>query len=111
MAGDSLVEVVDLSSVWVWVDFYQDDLPLLTNGLPITLTSETDPAWRPETTIAQIDPFLDEAKRTCRARVDLSESRLQTPPANVSSTPSCAWISARAWRCPSAPFCPRATAI
>jgi multidrug efflux pump subunit AcrA (membrane-fusion protein) len=42
-AGDALVEVIDLSAVWVWVDFYQDDLPLLTNGLPVTITSETEP--------------------------------------------------------------------
>jgi membrane fusion protein, copper/silver efflux system len=80
MAGDALVEVVDLSSVWVWVDFYQDDLPMLTNGLPITLTSETDPDWRAETAIAQIDPFLDAAKRTCRARVNLANPGFKLRP-------------------------------
>ncbi len=80
MAGDPLVEVVDLSAVWAWVDFYQDDLPLLTNGLPITLTSETDPDWRAESTLALIDPFLDAAKRTCRARVDLSNPGLKLRP-------------------------------
>ncbi|HTA29359.1 MAG TPA: efflux RND transporter periplasmic adaptor subunit [Candidatus Cybelea sp.] len=80
MAGDPLVEVVDLSAVWVWVDFYQDDLPLLTNGLPVTLTSETDPGWRVESTVTLIDPFLDAAKRTCRARVDLPNPGLKLRP-------------------------------
>jgi RND family efflux transporter MFP subunit len=80
MAGDPLVEVVDLSSVWVWVDFYQDDLPLLTNGQPITITSESDPGWRAEGTIAQIDPFLDAVKRTCRARVDLANPDFKLRP-------------------------------
>lgn len=80
MPGDPLVEVVDLSSVWVWVDFYQDDLPVLTNGQPITITSESDPAWRAQGTIALIDPFLDPVKRTCRARVDLSNSDLKLRP-------------------------------
>jgi Cu(I)/Ag(I) efflux system membrane fusion protein len=80
MAGDPLVEVVDLSAVWVWVDFYQDDLPLLSNGLSVTITSETDPDWRAEGTIALIEPFLDAAKRTCRARVDLANPALKLRP-------------------------------
>jgi RND family efflux transporter MFP subunit len=79
-AGDPLVEVVDLSSVWVWVDFYQDDLPLLTNGLAVTITSENNPALRAEGTIALIDPFLDAAKRTCRARVDLANPGFKLRP-------------------------------
>jgi Cu(I)/Ag(I) efflux system membrane fusion protein len=80
MAGDPLVEVVDLSAVWVWVDFYQDDLPLLTNGLSVAITTETDPGWRAEGTIALIDPFVDAAKRTCRARVDLPNPGLKLRP-------------------------------
>jgi len=79
-AGDPLVEVVDLSSVWVWVDFYQDDLPLLTNGLPVTITSPTDATFQAEGTIALLDPFLDPAKRTCRARVDLANPSLKLRP-------------------------------
>jgi len=80
MAGDPLVEVIDLSHVWVWVDFYQDDLPLLSNGLPVTITSDAGPAWRTEGTIAQFDPFLDAVKRTCRARVDLANPDLKLRP-------------------------------
>jgi len=80
MAGDPLVEVVDLSAVWVWVDFYQNDLPLLSKGLSVSITSETDPSWRAEGTIALIEPFLDAAKRTCRARVDLANPALKLRP-------------------------------
>jgi RND family efflux transporter MFP subunit len=80
MAGDPLVEVVDLSAIWIWVDFYQDDVPLLTNGLTVIITSEADPALRVEGTIALIDPFLDAAKRTCRARVDLPNPGLKLRP-------------------------------
>ncbi len=78
--GDPLVSVVDLSAVWVWVDFYQDDLPWLTNGLPVTITVENDPGAPLEGTIALIDPFLNEARRTCRARVDLSNPDLKLRP-------------------------------
>jgi Cu(I)/Ag(I) efflux system membrane fusion protein len=40
----------------------------------------TDPGWRAEGTIALIDPFLDAAKRTCRARVDLANPGLKLRP-------------------------------
>jgi len=80
MAGDPIVEVVDLSAVWVWVDFYQDDLPLLTNGLSVVITSDTDPGRRAQGTIDLIDPFLDAAKRTCRVRVDLANPGLKLRP-------------------------------
>ena len=31
--GDRIVDVADLSSVWVWAQFYQDELPMLKKGL------------------------------------------------------------------------------
>lgn len=78
--GDPLVEVVDLSAVWVWVDFYQGDLPLLSNGLAVAITSETDPTIRADARITLVDPFIDPSKRTCRARVDLPNPELKLRP-------------------------------
>ena len=42
MVGDHLVDIADLSVVWVWAQFYQDDLPLLKQGLPVIITSGYD---------------------------------------------------------------------
>ena len=33
--GDHLVDLVDLSSVWVWADFYENELPLLLSLIHI----------------------------------------------------------------------------
>src|SRR6185503_4057006 len=41
--GDPLVEVADLSTVWVWGEFYQDELPMLRLGQEITVTSSSYP--------------------------------------------------------------------
>ena len=37
--GDHLVDVADLSVVWVWAQFYQDELPLLKKGVTVTITT------------------------------------------------------------------------
>jgi Cu(I)/Ag(I) efflux system membrane fusion protein len=41
--GDHLVDLVDLSSVWVWAEFYENELPLLKTGLPVLITSSAIP--------------------------------------------------------------------
>jgi Cu(I)/Ag(I) efflux system membrane fusion protein len=43
MVGDHLVDIADLSVVWVWAQFYQDELPMLKRGLPITITTSSYP--------------------------------------------------------------------
>ena len=41
--GNPLVDVADLSVVWVWGEFYQDELPMLRIGQEITVTSSSYP--------------------------------------------------------------------
>ena len=41
-AGDRLVGVADLSLVWVWAQFSQDELPLLKKDLPVVVTTDSD---------------------------------------------------------------------
>jgi len=41
--GDHLVDIADLSVVWVWAQFYQDELPLLKKDLPVSITSDSYP--------------------------------------------------------------------
>jgi outer membrane protein TolC len=42
-AGDRLVDIADLSAVWVWTQFYQDDIAMLKAGLPATITISSYP--------------------------------------------------------------------
>jgi Cu(I)/Ag(I) efflux system membrane fusion protein len=71
MAGDKLVGVTDLSVVWVWAQFYQDELPLLKNDLPVTITASSLPGEKFDGTISVIDPFVNDALRSARVRIDV----------------------------------------
>jgi membrane fusion protein, copper/silver efflux system len=72
--GDHLIDIVDLSSVWVWAEFYENELPLLKPGLPVTITSTAQPGLSIPGRIAVLDPFVDEVKRTGRARIDVDNA-------------------------------------
>jgi Cu(I)/Ag(I) efflux system membrane fusion protein len=78
--GDHLVDLVDLSSVWVWAEFYENELPLVKPGLPVTITSSVMPGLSIQGTIAVVDPFLNEAKRTGRVRIDVDNAGLELRP-------------------------------
>jgi Cu(I)/Ag(I) efflux system membrane fusion protein len=79
-AGDRLVAIVDLSSVWIWAEFYEDELPLIKPGLPVTISSSAMPGMSIAGRIAVIDPFVSETKRTGRARIDVDNPDAQLRP-------------------------------
>lgn len=78
--GDHLVDVADLSVVWVWAQFYQDELPLLKKDVPVTITTESYPDEKFSGKIAVIDPFINDASRTIRVRVDIENSDFKLRP-------------------------------
>lgn len=78
--GDHLVDVADLSSVWVWAQFYQDEIPLLKTGLPVTITSSSYPNETFAGKISVIDPFINNETRTTRVRIDLTNADLKLRP-------------------------------
>ena len=69
--GDLLVEVADLSVVWVWAEFYENELPMLKVDQKIEVTAKSYPGEKFEGTISLINPFLEEAKRTAKVRIDI----------------------------------------
>jgi Cu(I)/Ag(I) efflux system membrane fusion protein len=80
MAGERLVDLADLSVVWVWAQFYQDELPLLKPGLPVTITASAYPGEKFTGKIALIDPFINDAARTARVRIDVPNPDLKFRP-------------------------------
>jgi Cu(I)/Ag(I) efflux system membrane fusion protein len=80
MLGDHLVDIADLSVVWVWAEFYQDELSMLKEGLPITVTTSSQPGEKFNGKISVMDPFIDDALRTGRARVDVANPDLKLRP-------------------------------
>jgi RND family efflux transporter MFP subunit len=70
-SGDMLVEVADLSVVWVWAEFYATELSMLQIGQEFAITTASYPGQKFEGTLRVINPFLDETKRTAKVRVDI----------------------------------------
>src|SRR6266496_144420 len=69
--GDLLVEVADLSVVWLWAEFYENELSMLQVGQKLTITAKSYPGQNFDGTISLIDPFLDATKRTAKVRIDI----------------------------------------
>jgi RND family efflux transporter MFP subunit len=78
--GDMLVEVADLSVVWVWAEFYENELPMLQVGQTIDVTTKSYPGEKFEGTISLINPFLEEAKRTAKVRIDIANPDFKLRP-------------------------------
>jgi Cu(I)/Ag(I) efflux system membrane fusion protein len=79
-AGDHLVDIVDLSSVWVWAEFYENEMPFLKPGLDVTISSSSVPGLAIPGKVAVVDPFLNDAKRTGRVRIDVDNANSQLRP-------------------------------
>jgi Cu(I)/Ag(I) efflux system membrane fusion protein len=80
MTGDRLVEIVDLSAVWVWAEFYQDELPMIKKGLPVSINSSSYPGEKFDGKISVLDPFMSGSLRTGRVRIDVGNAGLRLRP-------------------------------
>ncbi len=78
--GDRLVDVADLSVVWVWAEFYENELRMLEQEQKLALTTASYPGEGFEGKIAVINPFLDPAKRTAKVRIDIANPDFKLRP-------------------------------
>jgi membrane fusion protein, copper/silver efflux system len=69
--GDHLIDIADLSVVWVSAEFYESELSMLKTGQSVTVTTSSYPNERFEGQVAVINPFLEQAKRTTKVRIDI----------------------------------------
>ncbi len=79
-AGDRLAEVVDLSRVWVWADFYEAEIADVRLGQKATVTVSVYPGETFEGEVSLIDPFLDEGTRAFKVRIDIANADLKLRP-------------------------------
>jgi len=89
MVGDLLLAIADLSVVWVWAEFYEEEGPMLARGQNASLSVRGYPGEVFEGKVATIDPFLNELTRTTRVRIDTPNTDLKLRPgmyANVELT-------------------------
>ena len=68
--GMALYKVADLSRVWVYVDIYEYDLPLVKVGQKATLQLSYLPGKRLDGQVVYIYPYLNEASRTATIRLE-----------------------------------------
>jgi len=78
--GDMLVELADLGLVWVWAEFYENELSMLQTGQKIALTAKSYPGQNFDGTVSLINPFLDQVKRTAKVRIDIPNADFKLRP-------------------------------
>lgn len=77
--GDPIATVSDLSRLWLDLEAYESQLPMLRWGLPVTFTVEAHPGEVFEGRVSFIEPIVDDRTRTAAVRVavDNTERRLK----------------------------------
>jgi len=80
MTGEHLVDIADLSAVWVWAQFYENEIALLKKDHPVSITASAYPGETFKGKIALIDPFLNDASRTVRVRVNVENADFKLRP-------------------------------
>jgi RND family efflux transporter MFP subunit len=79
-AGMPLLEVADLSTIWVDADIYQYELPWIKVGQPVDMSLEYLPGETFRGKIDYIYPYLKEATRTARVRLRFPNPQLKLKP-------------------------------
>lgn len=76
----SLLDIADLSAVWVEASVYESDLPLVHAGQAADVTLTYLPGRTYHGRIALLSPIVDEPTRTVRARIRLDNRDLSLKP-------------------------------
>ncbi len=78
--GDPLMVIADLSTVWAESDIYESDLPYVKVGMPVEVTLPYWPGKTFEGKVSLLNPFLDPATRTMKARLVIPNKDLDLKP-------------------------------
>lgn len=70
-SGTALYHIADLSKVWVQIDAYESDLPLLARGNEVSIEIDALPGETLTGEVSFIDPIVDKRTRTTRVRVEV----------------------------------------
>jgi RND family efflux transporter MFP subunit len=78
--GEKLVSVLNLSNLWVWAEFYENEFGLLKLGQAVDVSLPAFPNQAFQGQIAVIAPNIDPVKRTARVRIDIPNPKAQLRP-------------------------------
>jgi Cu(I)/Ag(I) efflux system membrane fusion protein/cobalt-zinc-cadmium efflux system membrane fusion protein len=79
-AGEPLLVIADLSTVWADADIYQSDLPYVKVGMPVKLALSYWPAETFTGKVTFVSPTLDPESRTLKARLEIPNPELLLKP-------------------------------
>jgi RND family efflux transporter MFP subunit len=79
-AGDALIELTDLSTVWVKADVFDTDLARIRTGLTATIQSEALPGVKLSGVVDFIDPQSDPQTRTTPVRIQVANPGTRLKP-------------------------------
>lgn len=78
--GDILFNIADLSTVWVELEIYESDFPLIKIGQKVDIVSQSYPDRTFTGRVAYVYPFLDPKSRTVKVRVVLHNPGMRLKP-------------------------------
>lgn len=78
--GSILFEIADLSSVWVMLDAYEQDLSLIKTGSKVNFTVASLPGKEFSSTVTFVDPLINPQTRTASVRAEANNPGLQLKP-------------------------------
>jgi RND family efflux transporter MFP subunit len=76
----NLLDIADLSRVWVLASVYEYELPFVATGQPATMTLSYLPGRSFEGKVTLVYPMLDAATRTAQVRLEFANPRLELKP-------------------------------
>jgi RND family efflux transporter MFP subunit len=79
--GRALMDIADLSTIWLIADVNQQDLPWIEEGMPVRIRLVSDPGAKQEGQVDHIYNMLDAETRTAKVRITLpgGNRRLRKP--------------------------------
>lgn len=80
MAGEELLQIADLSRVWVIAELYEHDLPLVRVGQTATVEIPSAPERKLQGRITYIYPYVQNESRTVKARIEFANPGLELKP-------------------------------
>ncbi|HSH13573.1 MAG TPA: efflux RND transporter periplasmic adaptor subunit, partial [Desulfurivibrionaceae bacterium] len=80
MPGEELLQIADLSRVWVIADLYAHDLPLVRVGQAATVEVPSAPDRKLEGRVSYIYPYVENESRTVKARIEFANPGLELKP-------------------------------
>ncbi|HEU4340369.1 MAG TPA: efflux RND transporter periplasmic adaptor subunit [Candidatus Binatia bacterium] len=80
MPDKELYTIADLSTVWVNVDIYENEIPFIRPGQTASVSLSYDPSATIKGKVSFIYPYVDEKTRTAKARLDVPNPGFKLKP-------------------------------